>query len=150
EKMLDLAAVKKTDVVYDLGSGDGRVLIAAAKRVGCRAVGVELDADLVKASRAAAKKAGVEELVRFEHGDLFEADFSGATVVALTMRPEMNRKLLPKLEELKQGSRVVCHCFAIPGVKPDKVVRVTSVEDDVERPVYLYTVPLTREKPHGH
>jgi SAM-dependent methyltransferase len=149
DRMLDLAGVKKTDVVYDLGSGDGRVLIAAARRFGCRAVGVELDADLVAASRAAAKKAGVGELVRVEHGDLFEADFSGATVVALYILPGMSRKLVPELDELKPGSRAVIHCFAIPGVKPDKVVRVTSAEDDVERPVYLYTVPLAREKPAG-
>ena len=70
-------------------------------------------------------------------------------VVALYILPGMSRKLVPELDELKPGSRAVIHCFAIPGVKPDKVVRVTSAEDDVERPVYLYTVPLAREKPAG-
>jgi len=146
---LTTSGVTKADVVYDLGSGDGRVVIAAAKAHGCKAVGVELDRDLVKLSRDRAKEAGVEKMATFEHGDLFEADFSGATVVALYVLPSMSRKLIPKLDELKPGSRVVSHAFAIPGVRPARVVRVTSSEDDVERPVYLYTVPLTREKPGG-
>jgi outer membrane protein assembly factor BamB len=148
-RMLDLAAVKKGDVVYDLGSGDGRVVVAAAKAHGCRAVGVEIDKELVALSRRRAKEAGVEKLVSFEDGDLFEADFSDATVVALYVLPSMSQKLIPKFDKLKAGSRIVSHCFAIPGVVPDQVVRVTSEEDDVERPVYLYTVPLTREKPRG-
>jgi hypothetical protein len=88
----------------------------------------------------------VEKRVAFEHGDLFDADFTTATVVALYVLPEMSKKLVPKLDRLKAGSRVVSHAFAIPGVTPTKVVRVTSTDDDVERPVYLYTVPLAREK----
>ena len=145
-KMLELAAVTKDDVVYDLGSGDGRIVIAAAKAHGCRAVGVELDKELVATSRDRAKEAGVEKLVTFEHDDLFAADFSGASVVALYVLPRMSQQLLPKLDKLKTGSRIVCHCFPIPGIKPDKVVKVTSDEDDVERPVYLYTIPMTKEK----
>jgi len=146
-KMLELAAVKKDDVVYDLGSGDGRIVIAAAKTHGCQAVGVELDKELVEKSRDRAKEAKVEKLVMFEQDDLFEADFSKATVVALYILPTMSKKLIPKFDKLKPGSRIVSHCFPIPGVKPDKVVRVTSDEDDVERPVYLYTIPLSKEKP---
>ena len=146
KRMLELATVTKGDAVYDLGSGDGRVVIAAAKTYGCKAFGVELDRALVAKSRDRAKAAGVEKLATFEQGDLFEADFSGATVVALYVTPSMSRKLIPKLDKLKPGSRVVCHCFPIPGVTPEKVVRVTSDEDDVERPVYLYTVPLRKEK----
>jgi protein-L-isoaspartate O-methyltransferase len=146
KRMLELAAVTKGDAVYDLGSGDGRVVIAAAKTYGCKAFGVELDRELVAKSRDRAKAAGVEKLATFEQGDLFEADFSGATVVALYVTPSMSRKLIPKLDKLKPGSRVVCHGFPIPGVAPDKVVRVTSDEDDVERPIYLYTVPLRKEK----
>lgn len=145
-RMLDLARVTKDDVVYDLGSGDGRIVIAAAKTRGCRAVGVELDRELVATARAKAKEAGVERLTAIEHGDLFEADFSGATVVALYVLPEMSRKLVPKFDKLKPGVRVISHAFAIPGVTPDRVIRVTSEEDDVERPVYLYTVPLKRAK----
>jgi precorrin-6B methylase 2 len=114
-KMLEMAAVKKDDVVYDLGSGDGRIVIAAAKTHGCKAIGVEIDKELVDKSQQRAKELGVEKLVRFECGDLFETDFSNATVVALYILPEMSRKLIPKLDKLKPGSRVVSHAFAIPG-----------------------------------
>jgi len=145
-KMLELAAVKKDDVVYDLGSGDGRIVIAAAKAHGCKAIGVELDGELVAKSRTRARKAGVEKLVTFEESDLFEADFASASVVALYILPTMSQKLIPKFDKLKPGARIISHCFAIPGVMPDKVVRITSEEDDVERPVYLYTVPLRKEK----
>ena len=145
KRVLELAAVKKSDVVYDLGSGDGRIVIAAAKAFGCRAVGVELDEDLVKASRAQAKEAGVEKQVSFRHADLFEADFADADVVALYLLPEMNKRLIPKLDRLRPGARVVAHYFPIPGVTPAKVVKMTSREDDVERSLYLYTVPLKKE-----
>jgi outer membrane protein assembly factor BamB/protein-L-isoaspartate O-methyltransferase len=145
KKMLEVAAVKKSDVVYDLGSGDGRIVIAAAKAFGCRAVGVELDEDLVQASRARAREAGVEKQVSFRHADLFEADFADADVVALYLLPEMNKRLTPKLDKLRPGARVVAHYFPIPGVTPAKVVKMTSQEDDVERSLYLYTVPLKKE-----
>jgi outer membrane protein assembly factor BamB/protein-L-isoaspartate O-methyltransferase len=145
KRMLDLAAVKKSDIVYDLGSGDGRIVIAAAKAFGCRAVGVELDEDLVKISRQQAREAGVEKQVSFHHADLFEADFADADVVALYLLPEMNKRLIPKLNRLRSGSRVVAHYFPIPGVTPAKVVKMTSQEDDVERSLYLYTIPLKKE-----
>jgi cyclopropane fatty-acyl-phospholipid synthase-like methyltransferase len=145
QKMLEVAAVKKRDVVYDLGSGDGRIVIAAAKTFGCRAVGVELDEDLVKASRAQAKEAGLEKQVAFQQADLFKADFTDADVVALYLLPELNKRLIPKLDRLQPGARVVSHCFPIPGVKPAKVVKMTSQEDDLERSLYLYTIPLTKE-----
>jgi len=146
KRMLELAGVKKDDIVFDLGSGDGRIVIDAATRHGCKAVGVEIDGELVARSRERAKEAGVEKLATFEHADLFEADFSSATIVALYILPTMTKRLIPKLDKLKPGSRVVSHVFAIPGVIPDKVVKVTSEEDDVERPIYLYTVPLRMEK----
>ena len=103
-RMLDLAKVTKADVVYDLGSGDGRVVVAAAKGYGCKAVGVEIDDALVAASRRRAREAGVEKLATFEHGDVFEADFTTATVVALYVTPAMSRKLVPKLDRLKARS----------------------------------------------
>jgi protein-L-isoaspartate O-methyltransferase len=146
-KMLELASVKKEDVLYDLGSGDGRIVIAAAKKHGCKAIGVELDKELVEKSRERARVAGVEIVVEFQCMDLFESDFNSATVVALYILPEMSRKLIPKFDKLQPGSRIVCHEFAIPGVKPDKVMKVTSSDDDVERPLYLYTIPLKKEKP---
>jgi hypothetical protein len=145
-RMLELAAVKKDDLVYDLGSGDGRIVIAAAKTHGCKAVGVEIDTELVDKSRDRAKEAGVEKLATFECADLFDADFASATVVALYILPTMSQKLIPKFDKLKPGARIVSHCFAIPGVTPDKVVKVTSEDDDIERPVYLYTIPLRKEK----
>ncbi len=147
KKMLEMAAVKKEDLVYDLGSGDGRIVIAAAKTYGCKAIGVEIEKDLVEASREAAKNAGVENLATFEQDDLFEFDFSKATVVALYILPAMSQKLTAKFDKLKPGTRVICHCFAIPGIIPDKTIEITSEEDDVERPVYLYSIPLKREKP---
>jgi SAM-dependent methyltransferase len=144
-KMLEVGAVKNSDVVYDLGSGDGRIVIAAAKTFGCRAVGVELDEDLVKASRAQAKEAGIEKQVLFQHADLFEADFGDADVVTLYLLPAMNKRLIPKLNRLRPGARVVAHYFPIPGVTPAKVVKMTSQEDDIERSLYLYTIPLKKE-----
>ena len=100
-------------------------------------------------SRERAEAAKVESLATFRRGDLFDADFADATVVALYVLPKMSRQLIPKLDKLKAGSRVVCHAFAIPGIVPDKVVQVSSTDDDVERPLYLYSVPLKPEKPGG-
>jgi outer membrane protein assembly factor BamB len=146
KRMLELAEVKKDDLVYDLGSGDGRIVIAAAKDYGCKAAGVELDKDLVTKSRARVTAAGVEKLVTIECANLFEADFSQATVVALYLLPTMNQKLVPKLSALKPGARIVAHSFPIPAIKPAKVVKVTSADDDIERNVYLYTIPLQAGK----
>jgi outer membrane protein assembly factor BamB/protein-L-isoaspartate O-methyltransferase len=145
KKMLEVAAVKKSDVVYDLGSGDGRIVIAAVKAYGCRAVGVEIDEDLVKVAWAQAKEAEVEKQVSLQHADLFEIDFADADVVTLYLLPEMNKRLIPKLERLRPGARVVAHYFPIPGMKPVKVVKMTSEEDDLERNLYLYTIPLKKQ-----
>jgi SAM-dependent methyltransferase len=147
EVMLAAAKVTKFDVVVDLGCGDGRIVVIAAKVYGCKAVGYDLDRECVTASRAAVGKAGVGKLVRIVEADLLAADLSGVTVVTLFVGTTLNAKLVPRLEKMKAGSRVVSHVFPIPGVKPDKVLKVTSAEDDVERPVYLYTLPLTQEKP---
>jgi outer membrane protein assembly factor BamB len=146
EKMLDLAKVAKADVVADLGCGDGRIVVTAAKTYGCKAVGYDLDPECVKLSRAAVEKAGVGKLVRVEEADVLEADLTGVTVITLYVGVALNAKLVPRVEKLPAGARVVSHQFPIPGLKPDRVVRVTSAEDGVERPVYLYTVPFTREK----
>ncbi|QEL18357.1 SAM-dependent methyltransferase [Limnoglobus roseus] len=147
EKMLDAAAVTKADVVADLGCGDGRIVVTAAKVYGCKAHGYDLDRACVKVSRAAVEKAGVGKLVRVEEADILDVDLSDVTVVTLFVGTTLNAKLVPRLEKMKAGSRVVSHVFPIPGVKPDRVLKVTSSEDDRERPVYLYTLPLTNEKP---
>jgi outer membrane protein assembly factor BamB len=145
EKMLELAEVKKGDVVADLGCGDGRIVVTAAKKYGCRAIGYDLDEECVRLSREAAKKAGVEELVRIEQADIFEVDLSPASVVTLYLGSKLNAKLIPQLEKMKPGSRIVSHVFEIPGFKPDKVVTVNSSEEEVERRLYLWVAPLKKE-----
>ncbi len=111
-RMLDVAGVRTGDVVYDLGCGDGRMVIAAAKKFATRGVGVDLDPKRIREARANAKKAGVEHLVTFEVGDMFKTDISEATVVMLYLLPELNRRLKPKLlAELRPGARVVSHDF---------------------------------------
>jgi precorrin-6B methylase 2 len=147
EAMLDVAKVTKADVVADLGCGDGRIVVAAAKAYGCKAVGYDLDRKCVKMARGAVEQAGLGKLVRIEEADILEVDLSDVTVVTLFVGTTLNAKLVPRLEKMKPGSRVVSHLFPIPGVKPDAVRNVTSSQDDVERPVYLYTLPLTKEKP---
>jgi len=119
--MLDLAGVTDKDVLYDLGSGDGRIVIAAAERFGARGIGVELDPELVQIATAAALKAGVADLVQFRTEDIFKADLSAATVVALYLSPTTNVRLRGKLQrELKPGSRVVSHRFDMGDWKPEQ------------------------------
>lgn len=135
EGMLDLAGVTERDVVYDLGSGDGRIVLAAARR-GARAVGVELDADLVAQSRAAARRAGLQDRATFHHGDLFQADLSEATVVTLYLRSLVNLELRPKLQkDLRPGARIVSHAFKMGDWKP---ARQTVLGGEA---LYLWTIP---------
>ncbi len=116
DRMLEFAAPKKGDMVYDIGSGDGRIVIRAAKTYGVRGVGIEFDRRLVELSRAAAKNEGVAHLVEFRHQDAFKADISPATIVMLYMLPSFNKQLRPVLErQLKPGTRVVAHDYPIEG-----------------------------------
>jgi len=123
EKMLDLAKVTPQDYVMDLGSGDGRNIIAAAKR-GARATGVEYNPDMVELSRRTAEKAGVSDKATFVQGDMYEADISQATVMALFLLPENMRRLTPKFLALKPGSRIVANAFGIDGWEPDRTERI--------------------------
>ena len=123
EAMLDLAEVRPDDVVYDLGCGDGRIVIAAAKR-GARGVCVDIDPKRIRQSRANAKKAGVAERIRFREEDLLKTDFGDATVVTLFLSPELSNALQPKLQKLKPGSRVVAHWYPVGDWKPEKVVKI--------------------------
>jgi SAM-dependent methyltransferase len=125
QKMLDMAGVTASDYVVDLGSGDGRNVIAAAKR-GARAHGIEYDADLVEHAKRLAAKERVGDRATFERGDVFVVDFSKASVVILFLTPEMNRQLRPKLLELKPGTRVVANTFAIGDWNPDQIDVVTA------------------------
>lgn len=125
ERMLELAEVRKGDVVYDLGSGDGRIIIRAAKKYGARGVGVEIDADLVQRARHSARDEGVSHLVEFREEDALKVDVSSATVVTLYMLPDFNAKLSPILsKQLKPGSRVVAHDFPLEGWTPVKTERM--------------------------
>ncbi len=133
--MLDIASVHAGDVVYDLGCGDGRVVIEAAKR-GARGVGVDIDPERVREARANARAAGVEERVEIREGDLFETDVSAASVVMLFLQPDLNLKLRPRLlTQLAPGARVVSHWHDMADWKPDRTIRVLG------RNVYLWTVP---------
>jgi SAM-dependent methyltransferase len=135
QSMLKLANVQKSDTVYDLGCGDGRIVITAAKLYGAHGVGVDINPERIREARANAKQAGVEDLVKFVEADLFDADIHNATVVTLYLLPSINLKLRPKLmRDLKPGTRVVSHAFDMGDWKPEK-------EDDVDgRHVYFWTV----------
>jgi SAM-dependent methyltransferase len=125
DRMLEMAQVKSDDVIYDLGSGDGRILIQAAKRYGVRGVGIEIDGDLVRKARDNAFREKVDHLVEFREQDALTADVSQATVVTLYMLPDFNAKLRPMFDrQLKPGSRVVSHDFPIEGWVPDRIERV--------------------------
>lgn len=143
-RMLELADVGKDDVVYDLGCGDGRIVVAAAKQHGCRAKGVDIDPRRVEDSRANVRRSGVEALVTIDKQDLFQVDLSPASVVVLYLSPKYNRQLLPQLDKLRPGARIVSHQFAIPGIEPEKTLRVTSKEDPHEHTLYLWTAPLKK------
>lgn len=136
DAMLDLAKVNKSDVVYDLGCGDGRIVVRAATRFGCRGVGVDLNPERVKEAKANAIRANVTELTRFEVGDVFEFDFSGATVVTMYLLPSVNLKLRPRLlKELKPGTRLVSHDFHMGDWAAE-----TTREVGRSR-IYLWTIP---------
>jgi ubiquinone/menaquinone biosynthesis C-methylase UbiE len=126
EAMLDVAHVQPTDVVYDLGSGDGRIVITAAKKYGARGVGIDIDPDLVKQATANAAAAGVSDRVRFITGNIFAADLKDATVVTLYLLQSLNERLRPKLvRDLKPGSRVVSHVFNMgPEWPPERTVEI--------------------------
>ncbi len=135
DKMLELAEVGKNDVIYDLGSGDGRIPITAAQKFGTRGVGIDIDPERIKEANANAEKAGVTDKVKFLQQDLFTTDFSKATVVTLYLLPELNVKLRPQLFKLKPGTRIVSHAFDMGDWKPEKTVEVDG------KTIYYWTVP---------
>jgi ubiquinone/menaquinone biosynthesis C-methylase UbiE len=136
DRMLEVAKVGPNDVVYDLGSGDGRIVIAAAKKHGARGVGIDIDPERVKEARANARSAGVSDRVEFREADLFKTDLSEATVVTLYLLSSVNLQLRPKLlSELKPGTRIVSHAFDMGDWKPLKTEKVGSST------VYYWVVP---------
>lgn len=137
-RMIELAGVKAGDTVYDLGSGDGRIVIAAAKAGAKRAVGFEIDSELVKESRENIKKAGVTDRAEIRHADIMTVDLSSASVITMYLLPDVNLKLKPRiLSQMKPGSRIVSHAFDMGDWKPEKMERVNG------RTVYLWIVPAT-------
>ena len=139
-RMLELAEIKKGDILYDLGSGDGRIVLTAAKIFGIRAVGFEIDPVLVKDSRQIIKEAGMEELVEIREQDIRTIDFSPASVVTMYLYPAANLRLRPVLmRELKPGSRVISHDFGMGSWKPERVERLTDTAG-LSRTIYRWRI----------
>ena len=139
-EMLRLANVTAGDVIYDLGSGDGRILIAAARDRGARGVGLEIDPALVAQSTERAQRLGLADRLSFRQQDLFEADLTPATVVTLYLSPDLNRRLRPKLlSELRPGARIVSHSFDMGDWVPSRTLQVSSNEGS--HTLYLWVVP---------
>lgn len=140
DKMLGLANIQKDDVVYDLGCGDGRIVITAAQRYGVRGVGVDIDPERIRESKANAEKAGVADRVQFFQRDLFKTDISDATVLMMYLLPEINLRLRPKIfRELKPGARIASHAFTMGEWNPDQTIQVPG--NGYDRTVYFWILP---------
>jgi ribosomal protein L11 methylase PrmA len=136
EAMLDVAKVTKNDVVYDLGCGDGRIVVTAAQKFGARGIGIDIDPARIEEANANARRAGVTDRVQFMLADLFTTDISQASVVTLYLLPSLNVKLMPKLmKELKPGTRIVSHAFDMGDWKPEQTLEVEG------RTIYFWTIP---------
>jgi predicted RNA methylase len=136
DAMLEVAHVTENDIIYDLGSGDGRIPITAARKFGARGVGIDIDVRRIEEANANAQAAGVTDKVRFLNQDLFTTDISEASVITLYLLPTLNLKLMPKLmKELKPGTRIVSHSFDMGDWKPEQTLDVNG------RAVYYWTIP---------
>ncbi len=149
--MLKLAGVKSTDVVYDLGCGDGRIVIAAATLYGAHGVGIDINPQRIHEAKENAKKAGVEDLVRFERNDLFKANIREATVVTLFLLEKVNVRLRPKLlKELRPGTRIVSNTFDMGDWKPDQEEALASGDEGhglgLSRQLFLWIIPQRSPK----
>jgi hypothetical protein len=140
DEMLRMAEVKGSDVLYDLGSGDGRIPITAAQRFGTRGVGIDLNPERIKEANENAQKAGVTDKVRFIEGDLFQQDFSEATVVTLYLLPSVNMKLRPKLLEMKPGTRIVSHNYDMGDWAPEQHKTIKTPDGETHY-IYFWRVP---------
>ena len=144
--MLQMAGIKKTDTIYDLGCGDGRILVLAAQKYGVQGVGYDIDPQRVNESRRNVSKNNVQNLVKIIQADIFTLDLEKADVMPLYLHPDMMRQLVPQVEKMKPGSRIVCHEYGFPEIyKPDQKITVISNEDNAEHHLMLYTLPLKRE-----
>src|SRR5688500_14532791 len=140
EKMLELAEVKKGDVVYDLGCGDGRIVVTAAKKFGAKGIGIDIDPQRVSESKENVRTNGVEKLVTIKNADIFQESFSDASVITLYLLPSLNVKLIPQLEKLKPGTRIVSYQFNMDGVKPKE-----TYTGNGRYTIYKWVTPLEKE-----
>ena len=140
EKMLELAEVKKDDVVYDLGCGDGRIVVTAAKKHGAKGIGFDIDPERIAESKENVRTNGVGKLVTIRHADIFEQDLSQASVITLYLLPSLNVKLIPQLEKCKPGTRIVSYQFNMEGVKPKE-----TYNGNGRYTIYKWVTPLDRE-----
>ncbi|NBO90947.1 MAG: class I SAM-dependent methyltransferase [Planctomycetia bacterium] len=140
--MFELGEVTDKDMVYDLGSGDGRIIVAAGRDLGARAVGFEIQPELVAQSEIAIREAGIADRVQVRRGDLFKQDLSGATVITIFLKPIVNVQLRPQLDRLRPGIRIVSHMFSMPGAKPVRRISVKSVETGMDHNLYLWVTPI--------
>src|SRR5215212_5367455 len=145
DKMLELAKPKKGEVLYDLGCGDGRIVVTAAKKYGVKAVGFDINPERIRESQENVRNNGVEDLVTIKQTDIFTQDLREASVVTLYLLPRLNVRLMPQLARLKPGSRIVSHSFDMKGAKPNKVERVKTGSGG-ERSIYLWIVPWEKEE----
>ncbi len=143
DEMLKMAEVKGSDVLYDLGSGDGRIPITAAQRFGTRGVGIDINPERIKEANENAQKAKVTDKVKFIEGDLFEQDFSEATVVTLYLLPQVNLQLKPKILAMKPGTRVVSHNYDMGDWKPEKT-KTIETPDGTDHYIYFWRVPAKK------
>jgi SAM-dependent methyltransferase len=151
-KMLELAGVKKDDVVYDLGCGDGRIVATAAKKFGCKGIGFDINPLRIKESLATVDKYNVGHLVKIEKKNIFTVDLSQADVITLYLLPELNGRLIPQFNKMKPGSRIVSHEYGMKDsegnelAKPDKEIDIISREDNTSHTIYFWTIPLKLSK----
>ncbi len=145
EKMIEAAQIKKGDVLYDLGCGDGRIVVTAAKKYGIKAVGIDIDPQRVKDSLENVKTNGVEKLVTIKQADIFEEDISDASVVTMYLLPDLNVKLMPKLAKLKPGTRIISYQFDMRGAKPVEIIQLKDKDNGWSRTIYKWVVPWEKE-----
>lgn len=146
DKMFELADIRKGEVVYDLGCGDGRIPVMAAKKFGVRAWGFDINPVRVKESLENVAKNNVGHLVTIKQQDIFELDLSKADVITLYLLPRLNVKLIPQLDKLKPGCRIVSHDFDMQGVRPKREITFRPADGSREHKVYLWVTPLEKEK----
>ena len=144
--MLQMAELKQTDLVYDLGCGDGRILVLAAQKYGTRGIGYDIDPERIVESRQNVARNNVQDLVKIIQADIFTLDLENTDVMPLYLHPDMMAKLVPQVEKMKPGSRIVAHEYGFPDMyKTDRRITVISNEDNAEHHLMLYTLPLKQE-----